>query len=92
MQQRLQLLLPSALVALSTLLLAGCSGPNLFDRFGNFWSYGICSAIVVILDVIALIEVLGDSGRSTGDKVLWGVVILFFPILGCILYYFMGRK
>lgn len=74
-----------------TVLLTGCGGPNLFDRFNNFWSYGLCSTIVVVLDIIALIEVLG-SDRSTGDKILWSLVIVFFPILGCILYYFFGRK
>ena len=75
----------------SSLLFLGCSGPSLLSRLNNFWGYGICSAFVVILDVIALIEVFG-SNRSTGDKLLWTFLIVIFPILGCLLYYMFGRK
>lgn len=57
----------------------------------NFWSYGLCSAVVVILDVVALLEV-HRSDRKSGDKILWTLIIIFFPILGCIAYYFFGRK
>lgn len=78
-------------MVLVTMFLAGCGGPNLVDRFGNFWSGGICGAIIVILDIIALIEVFGDEKRTTGDKVLWTLVIVFFPVGGLILYYFFGR-
>ena len=47
--------------------------------------------IILILDLIALVEIFGSS-RGTGDKLLWALIIIFFPILGCILYYMMGRK
>ncbi len=71
-------------------MLAGCGGPNLFDRVGGFWAYGICSAIVVVLDIIAIIEVMG-SPRSSGDKALWILLIIFFPVGGLILYYIFGK-
>ena len=77
-------------LGLMTLLVAGC-GPNLFDQIGGFWSLGCCSAIIVVLDVLALIELIGDN-RSTGDKVLWAALIILFPFLGCIAYYFFGRS
>jgi len=76
---------------LSLFVLAGCRGEDLFNRIGNFWQYGICSAVIVILDVVALVEVFG-SDRSTGNKILWTLIIIFAPILGCIAYYFFGRK
>lgn len=72
-------------------LLAGC-GPNLFDRIGNFGSLGLFGIVVVVLDVIALIELLGSNSRSFGNKVGWALVIVFFPVLGCVLYYFFGRS
>ncbi len=71
-------------------LLAGC-GPNLLERVSNFWSLSCCGAVIVILDIIALIELAGGP-KSTGDKVLWALIIIFFPVLGCILYYFFGRS
>ena len=87
---RLRAALSLAGLGLMTLLLAGC-GPNLFDRIGGFWSLGCCSAIVVILDVLALVELV-KSERTTQDKVLWAVLIILFPFLGCIAYYFFGRE
>jgi hypothetical protein len=83
--------LPFLLFAGMAFLVAGCAGPNLFDYLMNFGRNGICWAIVIILDVIALVEVFG-SARGTGDKILWGLVIVFFPFLGCILYYIFARK
>jgi len=88
----MQRYLGAALAVLLTVFIAGCGGPNLINRFGNFWSYGICSAIIVILDIIALIEVFGSERRSTGDKALWTIVIVFFPLGGLILYYLFGRE
>ena len=83
-------------LALSTLLVAalltGCTtgDGNLVDMIRAPWSLGCCGLLVLVLDVIAIIEVAG-SARDTGSKVLWIVLILIFPLLGCILYYFFGR-
>ena len=83
--------LVAVFAAFSLLVLAGCGGGGLVDRIGNFWSYGFCSALIVVLDVVALLEVL-KSDRSSGDKIIWTVIIVLFPFLGCIFYYFFGRK
>lgn len=85
--QRAQAALPLAALSLLTLLLAGC-GPNLIDRVTGPVG-GICGLIIVILDIIALVN-LWQSGRSTGDKVLWTLLIVFFPVGGLILYYFFA--
>lgn len=77
-------------IAVLSLVLAGC-GPNLIERLSNFWSLSCCGIIVVVLDLIALLELAGST-RPTREKVLWALAIVFFPILGCILYYFVGRK
>jgi hypothetical protein len=37
--------------------------------------------IVLILDVYAIVKIVG-GGRSTGQKVLWVVLILLLPLLG----------
>lgn len=79
-----------AALLLAPLVLAGC-GPNLFERISGFWSLGCCGTVVVVLDVLALFELVGSS-RSTQDKVLWALFIIFVPVLGCICYYlFSGR-
>ena len=81
---------PVLLLGTLAVVLAGCGGGNLFERMQNPFG-GICGLIILILDVIAIVEVL-NSSRSTGEKVLWCALIFFLPVLGLILYHFMGKK
>nr|WP_323373163.1 PLDc N-terminal domain-containing protein [Marinicella gelatinilytica] len=59
--------------------------------FGYGWGGGIIGLIILILDIIAIVEIL-SSGKSAGEKLLWVLVILFLPLIGLILYYLLGRK
>ena len=52
---------------------------------------GLLSLIVLVLDIVAIIDVL-KSAMSTGKKVLWIIVILVLPVIGLVLYFFIGRK
>jgi hypothetical protein len=79
-----------ALVA-SVVTLAGC-GDTLFDRINYAPANGFCWIVVIVLDLIALYEVVTDGSRDTGNKVLWSLFIILFPLLGCIIYYFFGRR
>ncbi len=80
--------LPALLVG--ALVLSGC-GPNLVERGLNPLSGGVCGLIWLILAALALSD-LWKSGRTQGDKILWTVVIVVFPILGSVSYYLFGRK
>ena len=82
---------PTALLGMMTLFLTGCGGSNLSNYFQNSWSLGCCGTIILILNIIALVEIFG-SNRDTTNKVLWGLFIFFFPILGIIIYYMFGRE
>lgn len=77
------------LLCTAALFLAGCQD-NLFDQVNNFWALGCCGSVVVILNIIALAELVGST-RSTQNKVLWALLIILAPLLGCILYYLFGR-
>ncbi len=85
-----RLLLSTLSFVVLALFVSGC-GPNLFDRVANFWSLSCCGGVIVVLDIIALLELAGST-RSTADKVLWALLIIFFPLGGLILYYFFGRR
>jgi hypothetical protein len=37
------------------------------------------------------VDVIGDGARSSANKVLWSLLIIFMPILGVLLYFFLGR-
>jgi hypothetical protein len=52
---------------------------------------GILGLLVLIADVWALINIF-QSSADTGKKVLWVVIILVLPVLGFILWYFLGPK
>ena len=88
--RRRPLLATAVLLTPLALLLAGCGGDNLIELATDFWSLGCCGTVVVILDILALVELAG-SRRSTGNKVLWALLIIFAPLLGYILYYLFGR-
>jgi hypothetical protein len=52
---------------------------------------GLWGLIVLVADIWALINIL-QSGADTGTKVLWTVLVIFLPVLGFILWYFIGPK
>ena len=52
---------------------------------------GIWGLLVLIADVWAIVSIL-QSGATTEMKVLWVVVVLLLPVLGLLLWYFLGPK
>jgi len=47
--------------------------------------------IVCFMWVIALVDILRSEFHGN-DKVLWALVVVFFPVLGSILYFIIGRS
>lgn len=52
---------------------------------------GPIGLIILILDVWAIINVVGSSA-SNGKKLIWVVLILLLPILGFIIWLFAGPR
>ena len=52
---------------------------------------GILGIVVLVLDVLAILNIV-KSSKSTGNKILWIVLVLLLPVIGLILYYLIGRK
>lgn len=52
---------------------------------------GLFGLIILVLDVWAIVKVIG-SGASDGSKVLWVVIILLLPVVGLLLWFFLGPK
>ena len=38
-----------------------------------------------------LVHAITNRGLSDGEKILWVLLIVFLPLLGVILYFFIGR-
>lgn len=51
----------------------------------------LISFVILIIDIIAIADIV-KSNKSTEKKVLWIIAVVLLPILGPVLYYFMGRK
>ncbi|MGF1609910.1 MAG: PLDc N-terminal domain-containing protein [Kiloniellales bacterium] len=52
---------------------------------------GLFALLVLIADVWAIVNVVG-SAASTGEKVVWVVVILLLPVVGLIAWLLMGPR
>jgi succinate dehydrogenase/fumarate reductase cytochrome b subunit len=52
---------------------------------------GLLGLVVLIADVWAIVNIF-QSGVDTGAKVLWTVLVILLPVLGFILWYFLGPK
>jgi hypothetical protein len=52
---------------------------------------GLLGLIILILDVYAIVKTV-QSNATTGVKVGWVVVILLLPVLGLLLWLFLGPK
>jgi succinate dehydrogenase/fumarate reductase cytochrome b subunit len=52
---------------------------------------GILGVLVLIGDVWALINIL-QSSAANDKKLLWVVVVVLLPLLGLILWYFLGPR
>jgi hypothetical protein len=52
---------------------------------------GLGGLIVLIADVWAIVNIFQSSADS-GRKVLWTVLVILLPVLGFILWFFLGPR
>ena len=52
---------------------------------------GLLGLLILIADVYAIVKIVASSA-GTGNKVLWIVLVLLFPVIGFILWLIMGPK
>jgi hypothetical protein len=55
-------------------------------RYGTIWGL-----LILIADVWAIANIL-QSGAATELKVLWVVIVAVLPVLGVVLWYFLGPR
>lgn len=56
-----------------------------------YYGGGLIGLIILILDIIAIVEVL-QSSRGVAEKLLWILLILLLPLVGVLIYFLIGRK
>lgn len=52
---------------------------------------GLVGLLIFVFDVVAILKVVGSSA-PTGTKVVWVLVILLLPVVGLLLWWFMGPR
>lgn len=52
---------------------------------------GLFGLVILVLDIWAIINVV-QSPVSTGNKLIWVLVIFLLPLIGLIIWYFAGPR
>jgi hypothetical protein len=52
---------------------------------------GIFGVLVLVLDIIAIIDIVGGRG-SAGHKILWFLIVFFLPVIGMAIYFLIGKN
>ena len=55
------------------------------------YPYSLWGFLVLVADVWAIVNVFQSSADTT-KKVVWTIVILLLPVLGFVLWFFMGPR
>ena len=45
-----------------------------------------------IIVVIALVDIIRNEFNQSHNKLVWIIVVILLPVIGSVLYYFIGRK
>ncbi len=52
---------------------------------------GVWGLVILALDLWALVSIV-TSGRSTGSKVLWALLVILLPVLGFFVWLVAGPR
>ena len=55
----------------------------------DFGNMGIFSLILLVIDIFAIYKIV-TSSAETVKKVIWILVVILLPLIGVILWWFMG--
>lgn len=53
--------------------------------------YGLLGFLVLVLDIVAIVSILG-AAKSVGWKLVWTLVVLFLPLIGMVVYFLIGKR
>jgi hypothetical protein len=53
--------------------------------------YGIIGLVILVLDIIAIINII-QSGLEPLMKLVWVILVLALPVIGMVLWFLIGSK
>ena len=54
--------------------------------------YEFFAIVLIAYHIYYLIDVISSTFKDSINKIMWVLLIVFLPVIGCILYIFIGRK
>ncbi len=51
----------------------------------------LISIIILIIDIVVIVDIV-KSNKDTEKKILWIIAVIFLPVIGPLLYYFIGKR
>jgi len=57
----------------------------------DFGYHGVLGLLILIGDIWAIVNIV-QSPASDGKKILWVLLVILLPLLGLILWYFLGPR
>jgi succinate dehydrogenase/fumarate reductase cytochrome b subunit len=57
----------------------------------NFGYHGLLGVLIVAVDIWAIINIF-QSSVSNEKKLIWTIAVVLLPVLGLILWYFLGPR
>lgn len=69
----------------------GMHNGGIFAGLGVFACFGVASLLFFVFWLWMLIDCLTRQFHEPNDKLVWVLVIIFLPLLGALLYFFIGR-
>lgn len=51
----------------------------------------LISLIIFIIDIVVIFDIM-KSRKDNEKKILWIIAVIFLPVIGPVLYYFLGKN
>ena len=52
----------------------------------------IISILTIVVVIYTLLDIWQKSTMETSSKVIWTIISLLFPLIGCIIYWFTKKQ
>ena len=51
----------------------------------------VAFSLTLVLPILAIVDIIKGNFRNPNDKLIWVLIILFMPIIGSLIYFWVGK-
>jgi hypothetical protein len=74
---------------MNSILLFGMPGSTEITILALFFGIAIST---LLIPVVAIVDIVRSQFKAENDKVIWTIVVVFLPLVGSFLYFYIGRS